>query len=71
MSSHNTKSHYYTFYETEQLRTGFSASSGSVKFIYLFIFLSDYGRNLLCRHITLNLITNINQLYEIGKDLKW
>ena len=27
----------YTFYETEQLRTEFSASSRSAKFIYLFI----------------------------------
>ena len=42
----------YTFYETEQLRTEFSASSHSAKFI----FASDYGRNLLRRHITLNLI---------------
>ena len=46
----------YTFYETEQLRTEFSASPRSAKFIYLFIFVSDYGRNLLRRHITLNLI---------------
>ena len=48
----------YTFYETEQLRTEFSASSRSAKFIYLFIyfFVRDFGRNLLHRHITLNLI---------------
>ena len=42
----------YTIHETEQLRTEFSASSHSAKFI----FARDYGRNLLRRHITLNLI---------------
>ena len=48
----------YTFYETEQLRTEFSASSRSAKFIYLFI--TYY--HVHYQH---------NQLHEIGKDLKW
>ena len=42
--------------------------------------LSNYGRNFLHRRVVLNLfiyylttmfITKINQLHEIGKDLKW
>ena len=48
---------------------GFSASSRSAKFIYLFIFVSDYGRNLLHRHITLNLITILSmKLSNYGRD---
>ena len=48
---------FNTFYETEQLRTEFPASSRSAKFIYL----------LLNYHVHYQ----INQLHEIGKDLKW
>ena len=48
---------FNTFNETEQLRTEFPASSRSA--------------NLFIYYLTTMFITKINQLHEIGKDLKW
>ena len=48
---------FNTFNETEQLRTEFPTSSRSA--------------NLIIYYLTTMFITKINQLHEIGKDLKW